>query len=177
MHQYKHAPMQIRTATADDAQRLSALAMQVWMHTYATEGVSSAIAGYVLSEFSVERFQALLSEPSSRVLVAEQNLHLIGYAVIRFGSHCPQPCSSQTELSTLYVQAPFTGQGLGTTLLKEAESCARQRAGCALWLTVNAHNTRAMAFYAKHGYAKLGITQFRLGNADHENLVLFGQDN
>lgn len=168
--------MQIRTATADDAQRLSALAMQVWLHTYAGEGVSSAIAGYVLSEFSVERFQVLLSEPSSHVLVAEQNVYLIGYAVLSYGSTCPLPCSSHAELSTLYVQAPFTGQGLGTELLTEAASCARQRAGCALWLTVNSHNSRAVAFYAKHGYAKLGITQFRLGDADHENLVLIGKD-
>ncbi len=166
----------IRAGTADDAQRLSALAMQVWLHTYATQGVSSTIAGYVQSEFSTERFQSLLFEQSSRVLVAELNNHLIGYAVVKFDSPCPEPCSARAELSTLYVQAPFAGQGLGASLLKAAESCAMQLASCALWLTVNAQNTRAMAFYAKHGYAKIGITQFRLGDADHDNWVLLGQN-
>ena len=34
----------------------------------------------------------------------------------------------------------------------------------------------AIAFYAKHGYTKVGITFFELGNENHENLVLVGPD-
>jgi len=41
---------------------------------------------------------------------------------------------------------------------------------------VNSANIRAKAFYTKHGYTSIGITNFRLGNEEHENLVLVGPD-
>jgi diamine N-acetyltransferase len=43
-----------------------------------------------------------------------------------------------------------------------------------IWLKTNSQNSRAIAFYAKHGYTKVGITFFELGNEKHENVVLIG---
>jgi hypothetical protein len=45
--------MLIRQGQHRDAVNLSALAIQVWLHTYATEGISSLISHYVLSEFTL----------------------------------------------------------------------------------------------------------------------------
>jgi hypothetical protein len=38
-------------------------------------------------------------------------------------------------------------------------------------LSVNAKNTRALAFYARQGYAKVGTAYFVLGAGRHENNV------
>ena len=83
---------------------------------------------------------------------------------------------AKVELATLYVQEHFVGKGIGSSLLRQAELRARQRADSSLWLTVNSKNFGAKAFYAKHGYIALGTTFFRLGHEDHENLVLVGPD-
>jgi ribosomal protein S18 acetylase RimI-like enzyme len=45
-----------------------------------------------------------------------------------------------------------------------------------LWLTVNAKNDRAIAFYARQGYTKVGTAYFVLGEGRHENHVLIGRD-
>lgn len=167
--------MQIRPGRAEDATNLSALAIQVWLQTYATGGISSKISRFVLSEFSVKNFEALLARRSARVFVASVGENLVGYAVVSFGSQCPEDERVRVELVTLYVQEPFTRKAVGSRLLEQSESCAKQE-GSSLWLTVNSRNTRAIAFYAKRGYFKVGSTFFELEDEKHENLVLVRQD-
>ena len=168
--------MLVRRGELRDAENLSALAIQVWLHTYATEGISSVVSRYVLSEFSAGKFEVALSEDSTAVLVAEVNESLVGYAKLTTGKLCPVATSSEVELATLYVQEHFVGTGVGRALLGQAEQWARHRTNSSIWLAVNSKNSRAIAFYAKHGYTKLGITHFELGNEKHENLVLGGRD-
>ena len=50
------APLHIRPPIAADAPALAALSIQVWLDTYATEGVSDLIARYVLDEFTPAAF-------------------------------------------------------------------------------------------------------------------------
>jgi GNAT superfamily N-acetyltransferase len=121
--------MRVRSGRREDTESLSALAIQVWLHTYATEGVSSAIASYVLSAFAPEQFAALLSESSSGVFVAEHGKNLLGYAVVRASAACPIASVSGAELATLYVQEPFLGKGVGALLLKHVELWAADRIG------------------------------------------------
>ena len=130
----------------------------------------------MLSEFTPKKFEAIVANESSAVLVAESDKNLVGYARVVTATACPVATSSKVELSTLYVQTPFNGQGVGQALLSQAEKWARERKNTSLWLTVNSKNSRAIAFYAKHGYTKLGVTHFKLGNEKHENLVLVGRD-
>lgn len=166
----------IRVAQTQDASRLAVLAVQVWLHTYATEGISRDIAEYILSDLSPQKYLALLSDPSSHVLVAERGENLIGLAVVKFGVPCPASERSSTELETLYVQEPFVSQGVGKLLLQAAQAKAREHVNTALWLTVNAKNSRAIAFYQNLGYSKVGTTYFVLGAGRHENHVLIGHD-
>lgn len=167
--------MLIRPGVLSDAENICALTLQVWLHTYATEGISSTISRYVLSEFTVEHFESLLSDTSVSVFVAEIDQMLIGYAVVKFDRTCPEPTQSKTELATLYIQAPFLGKGIGTSLLMQAEAWAKERGGSPLWLTVNSKNRRAIGFYQQRGYTKIGVSFFKLGLEKHENLVLVGK--
>lgn len=167
--------MLVRPGRYEDSETLSAVAIQVWLQTYATDGISPKISRYVLSQFSVERFKALLTHASAHVFVAIVGDNLVGYAVVNIGSPCPDRMGTSVELVTLYVQEPFTGQGVGRRLLEQAESCAEEIESF-LWLTVNSKNARAIAFYAKHGYFKVGVTSFDLADEKHENLVLVHRD-
>jgi ribosomal protein S18 acetylase RimI-like enzyme len=171
----RHSP-QIRAARPSDVDRLTVLAAQVWLHTYATDGINGEIAQYVLSELTVEKFLARLREPETSVLVAEHEDSLVGFSVVRFGASCPSSPRSTVELQTLYIQEHFIGHGIGRSLLQAAEAQARERSATPLWLTVNAQNARAIAFYARQGYNRVGTTYFVLGESRHENHVLIGGD-
>lgn len=163
----------IRRAVAADANCLAALAIQVWLHTYATEGIRPALANYVLNAFTAQHFTELVDDPSSVLLVAEVQQHLVAYALLSQDAPCPSSVQGNVELATLYVQAHFAGTGLGSTLLKHSQDWLRQGDPQArLWLSVWAHNPRAISFYRKHQFTQVGTAQFEFGGEQHENLVL-----
>lgn len=170
--------LSIRPAHQNDAANLAALALQVWLHNYAREGISSIISEYVLNEFTEEKFRARIGNASMTFFLGEvitnRVTNLVAFARLDVQSVCPLPTRSMVQLSTLYVQEPFVNQGVGTALLAHAETWADSQGTPQLWLTVNAQNHRALAFYAKHHYQKIGATPFRLGDTDHENHVLIG---
>jgi diamine N-acetyltransferase len=152
------------------------LATQVWLHTYATSGITTDIAEYVLRELTPEKYRALLNDPAFQIFVAVSGESLVGLAVVKFGTPCPASKASSAELQTLYVQEHFLRCGAGTSLLRAAEAEAKRRSSSVLWLAVNAKNAGAIAFYADQGYSKVGTTYFILGEGRHENHVLIGAD-
>ncbi len=165
-------PYLIRPATEADALRLATLGMQVWLHTYAWNGISAPIARYVQNEFTPVRMAALVQDAQARVLVAERDENLLAYAVLRFDSGDSRP---GTELATLYVQAHFLRCGIGRALLQAAHQCAQQVCGSdELWLMVNTHNERAIGFYQANGLVIDGETFFDLEGTLHKNWIMRG---
>lgn len=164
--------VRLRDAVADDALCLSVLAMQVFLDTYATEGVRPAIAREVLAAYSESAFVEHLRQPPCRIVVAERSAHLVGFAQLTLGAVCDlAPAGVQAELLRLYVQEPFTGSGLGTRLLAAAEGLAVSGGASVLWLTPWVHNHRAIAFYQRRGYTDHGMTWFQIEGESHENRV------
>ena len=164
--------LQWRAATPADALCLSVLGIQVFLDTYATEGIRPAIAREVLSTYSEPEFRRHLAEPGTRLVVAEITGHMVGFAQVTLGAtHDLAPKGLQSELLRLYVQEPFTGQGVGTRLLHEAETLAAASNSSVLWLTPWVHNHRALAFYARRGYQDHGLTHFVFEGESHENRV------
>jgi ribosomal protein S18 acetylase RimI-like enzyme len=163
----------LRPAVPDDALCLSVLAMQVFLDTYATEGIRPALAREVLGVYSQTAFSAAITDAGSAIVVAELKQHLVGFAQVTFGArHEQAPAGAQAELLRLYVQEPFTGRYVGTRLLAHAERLAAEAGAGVLWLTPWVHNRRALAFYAQRGYADLGLTWFTFEGESHQNRLL-----
>ena len=160
----------LRDAVRDDALCLSVLAMQVFLDTYATAGIRPALAREVLQTYSQAAFEKAIAAPATKLVVAEHDAHLIGFAQVTLdASHALAPAGHRAELLRLYVQEPFTGRGVGTRLLARAEAVAADSGASVLWLTPWIHNARAIAFYGRRGYADHGVTWFRFEGESHEN--------
>ncbi|MCF5268346.1 GNAT family N-acetyltransferase, partial [Pseudomonas syringae] len=72
----------LRDASSADALCLAALGMQVFLDTYATQGIRQSIAREALEAFSPAIFAQLLIEPTTFIVVAESQGHLIGFAQV-----------------------------------------------------------------------------------------------
>ena len=167
------ADVQLRGATPEDALCLSVLAMQVFLDTYAIDGIRPEIAREVLASYSQDTFSRAIADGGSHITVAELNKNLIGFAQVTLSANQEMaPSGKQAELLRLYVQEPFTSVKVGTQLLAQAERIAANAGATVLWLTPWVHNFRAIAFYAKRGYTDYGLTYFTFEGESHENRVL-----
>lgn len=161
-----------RAATPEDALCLSALGTQVFLDTYATQGIRPTLAREVIEYFSLDVIAGLLSSPSTEILVAEQAGHLVAFAELTLGSrHELVPFEPVVELRRLYVQEPFASKGIGRALLQQSEELAASRGARALWLKAWIGNARALAFYARQGYRELGADSYVYENEEFETRI------
>lgn len=163
----------LRPATPDDALCLGVLGLQVFLDTYATGGIRPTLAREVLAQFSTDAMHQLIARPNGWLCVTEVDAHLVGFAQMAFG--VPQDlvqAARPAELERLYVQEPFTRQGIGSALIRRCEQDAADAGADVLWLSPWVHNARALAFYAQHGYQDRGATWYAFEAERHENRVL-----
>ena len=159
-----------RPATPADALCLGVLSTQVFLDTYAPLGIRAAIANEVLAKHSVAVYERLLADTAVTLLVAECDGHLVGFSQVRNAvGHALVPDAAAAELDRLYVHERFTGRGVGRDLLRHAEKAAAARGADTLWLTAWEGNVRALGFYARRGYANLGLTVYTIEGEDFPN--------
>ena len=159
----------VRRAVDADAAALSQLAADTFRETFEAENTPDDMARYLADAFSPAQQGAEIADPESTVLVAEHrgdpgDAELIGYAHLVSGSppdaiHGAEPL----ELKRLYVARAWHGRGVAQALMDAAIESARARGAQTLWLGVWERNPRAVSFYAKYGFARVGEHTFKLG--------------
>ena len=168
----------IRTATIADAERLSRFAATTFRETFADENSPDDMARYLAEAFSPERQAAEIADPMGTVLLAERHeppgdTDLLGYVHLVSGT-APAAVQgpSALELKRLYVARAFHGQGIAHSLMDAALDAARARGAKTLWLGVWERNSRALGFYYKYGFTRVGEHTFVLGDDRQTDWVL-----
>ncbi|WP_349630609.1 GNAT family N-acetyltransferase [Bradyrhizobium sp. KB893862 SZCCT0404] len=162
----------IRKAEARDASSLAAVSIEVWLSTYLREGVNAFFADYVLSEFTAQKFRDAVGDPNLSIWVSENRIGIDGFVTIGSTSTPPLANCSPLEIMTLYVQPRHQSGGRGVALLQRALAHCRSMGGERVWLKVNAQNDRAIAFYLRHGFKRIGSTHFVIADSAYENFVM-----
>jgi ribosomal protein S18 acetylase RimI-like enzyme len=161
-----------RPATAKDARCLSVLASQVFLDTYATNGINGDLASEVTTVLSEHALLDRLARGTVELFVAERNGNMIGYLDLDLASLSPNPEAQGVEVFRLYVQRPFQRMKVGRSFMTLAEQRARALRRSGVWLTAWVGNHRARAFYAALGYRDVGATQYIIEGKAYENRVL-----
>jgi diamine N-acetyltransferase len=163
-------PHTIRPATIDDAAALSRLAASTFRETFEGENAPEDMARYLAEAFTPEQQAAEITDPASTVLLAEYHgesggAELVGYAHLIAGP-VPEAVRGPAvlELKRIYVARAWHGQGVAQALMAAAIEGARARGARTLWLGVWERNPRAVAFYAKYGFTRVGEHTFVLGS-------------
>lgn len=162
----------IRKAREQDASGLAAVSIEVWMGTYVRDGVSSLFADYVLSEFTAQNFRHAIDDRNLATWVSEDGIGIEGFVTVSSSATPPLGGCSSLEITTLYVRPRHQSGGRGAALLQCALEHCRALGGGNAWLKVNAENGRAIDFYRRHGFSKIGSTYFRIADQAYENHVM-----
>jgi ribosomal protein S18 acetylase RimI-like enzyme len=141
--------MRIRETTISDAAAIAVIGSCVWVDTYATDGVRLKSSQYILAQFNEDAVTKTLEQ--NRVLVAEVNDHLVGYASLK------QEGETACEIENLYVLPKFQKTGLGRKFLEQITEAYTR-----VWLTCWEKNHSAIRFYKTFGFIESGETYFKL---------------
>ena len=168
----------LRTATADDAGRLAALAAVTFPLACPPESRPEDIAAHLANTLSEANFRAYLADPAVTVLVIDADGDLRGYSLlVARPARDPEvaavlselPC---TELSKCYVHPEHHGLGAAAELMHASVAAAAAAGARGLWLGVNEQNARAIRFYEKSGFRRVGTKSFTLGSSVEHDFVM-----
>ncbi|MEW9872207.1 N-acetyltransferase family protein [Arthrobacter sp. HS15c] len=168
----------IRKATAHDAGRLAALAAVTFPLACPPSSSPEDIAAHLANTLSEKHFQGYLADPDVTVLVIDADGDLRGYSLlVNRPAQDPDVASALTllpsvELSKCYVHPEHHGLGAAAELMHVSLESAAAAGGAGIWLGVNSQNARAIRFYEKSGFRKVGSKSFRLGTTVEHDFVL-----
>ena len=109
------------------------------------ESQKSQVIGDLIRSYNRSKREAAESEPLNLYVEDEHGELVAGLVAETFGNWL--------EIEYLFVKEDLRGQGIGSKLLQQAESEAKKRNCC--YVFVNTYQFQAPAFYQKHGYKEV----------------------
>lgn len=76
------------------------------------------------------------------------------------------------EIERIYVSSEFQGCGLGSALMNLALETASERKKGYVWLGVWENNKKALEFYGKNGFRKIGEHLFVMGDDAQTDYIM-----
>jgi GNAT superfamily N-acetyltransferase len=135
--------MQIRPATRTDIPQLLTLIRRYWDF----EGIT----GFEALRIELLLQRLLADSAAGAIWVAESQRTLCGYLIVVLVLSV-EHCGLMGEIDEFFVLPEARSHGTGVRLLAAAEDALARRGCVRLQLQLGAANTRARAFYQRHGY-------------------------
>jgi ribosomal protein S18 acetylase RimI-like enzyme len=170
----------ISQATPGMGAQLHALARETF-HMACPPSVSAQdVEDFLQTQLSAQRFEDYLTRAGSFIYVARPGEHgpMVGYVLVHVGDIGDQEVAQvvqarpAAELSKCYVLASCHGSGTARQLLDVARARAKAMGASTMWLGVNQENVRAQRFYAKCGFARVGVKHFLVGEVLNDDFIM-----
>lgn len=160
----------LREAQGADAPALALVGAATFLESFAGILQADAIIAHCAGHHRTEAYAALLDGGARAWLVeAATGGAPLGYALVAR----PDLALAQAgdlELKRIYSLSRFHGSGMGAALMDQAIQAAAGHVR--LLLGVYQGNARALAFYEKQGFARIGTRQFQVGAHLYDDYVL-----
>jgi ribosomal protein S18 acetylase RimI-like enzyme len=157
--------LSIRRATPNDASLIADIGAITFEASFGADNRLEDMKQYLSLSFSKAHIEAQLADPSSIFLLAYEDCKVVGYVMLRVSK---KPISvigtKPVELVRLYIEEEIIGKGYGSALMNFCLKEAKKNGHRTIWLGVWEKNLRAIRFYEKWGFAKVGIKKFVLGS-------------
>ncbi|WP_458116507.1 GNAT family N-acetyltransferase [Arthrobacter sp. D2-10] len=166
-------------ATANDAGPLATLAAITFPLACPPTSRPEDIAHFIATELSEERFTQHIADPDKILLCLREDGHLLAWSMLVKDLPKDEQVRSSLsifptiELSKFYVHPSQHGQGSAARLMEASlEIASKGTDAQGIWLGTNDRNARAVRFYEKHGFTRVGAKTFQLGSGVETDFVL-----
>lgn len=155
----------IRLCTMDDLNELCALSISTFYETFAPMNTPEGMKNYLATSFDEAKFRRELSDSNTSFFFVYSGEELAGYMKLNEApSQSDVNDSASLEIERIYVLSKYQGEGIGALLMDKAISAAVERGKEYIWLGVWEKNEKALAFYKKHEFRKIGEHSFVIGS-------------
>jgi diamine N-acetyltransferase len=164
--------IKFRLAEVSDASNLAKLAKQVFSSTYGAVLSAKTLSTHLEMRFKSKVFEQEILEQQAIFWLATHENDLAGF--IKLESTPPPTCvdsNRSIELMKFYVSPEQQSLGIGQSLLEIAVRTLQSEFDT-VWLLVWEHNTRAIKFYDKHGFEKIGRQDLMVGETAFHDFVM-----
>jgi ribosomal protein S18 acetylase RimI-like enzyme len=149
----------LRHAALGDAPAIAQINLASWEAAY--RGI---VADAFLDNASLEgrttQWRERITAAANPILVAEVNGALQGYCSLVLPARDTDAGSLTAEIGAIYIAPDRFRGGIGSALIDAALDLMRERAFRDATLWVLTQNTRARAFYGRHGFHTDGTLQW-----------------
>jgi ribosomal protein S18 acetylase RimI-like enzyme len=169
--------MRVRRADHADVEALAALAALTFPLACPPHTTDEAKAAFIAAHLSEASFARYLDDPARVIFVAEAEGALAGYTMLVTGEPTDADVAAAVtlrptvELSKCYVHPGAHGAGVASALMAESLAEATASGARGMWLGVNQLNARAQRFYGKHGFTRVGVKRFLVGERYEDDYV------
>jgi diamine N-acetyltransferase len=155
----------IRNAELSDAWVLAELAARTFEETFGADNSPEDLKIHLEASYGEAQQAHEIADKDVRTLLAYLGNELIGFAQVR-RKNVPTcvVAENPVELHRFYLARSAHGTGAAKPLMHRAREAAQALGGQHLWLGVWERNPRAIAFYRKSGFTKIGSHDFLVGS-------------
>lgn len=155
----------VRTGNAADLDTLLSLSIKTFRDSFDEFNSPENMLLYINKTFTKKVIEREMKQPGTVFLLALDGRKPAGYAKIKASVNTAEITTGPSlEIERLYVQKEYIGKRVGYILMQTCFAYAEKKKCERLWLGVWENNSRAIAFYEKHGFKKFGQHEFILGN-------------
>ncbi|MBL3658205.1 GNAT family N-acetyltransferase [Fulvivirga sediminis] len=159
--------------TLNELDQLLDISKATYFEAFLAGESSENVKEYVKNAFSEERLWKELNNPFSEFYLAEHDGEVIGYLKLNHkDAQQRYKEKNSIELQRIYTLGKVLGKGFGQVLLNQAIKIAREQHSQFLWLGVWDQNPRAIHFYEKNGFDKMGKMDFFMGDEKYTDVVM-----
>tara|TARA_B110000091_G_scaffold177547_1_gene192901 strand:- start:187 stop:729 length:543 start_codon:yes stop_codon:yes gene_type:complete len=166
---------QIKKATIKDAQLLSKISRKSFLTAHGHSAPREDIKTYISKNFAKENFIKELRDSKNQYFLIYHSNKIAGYSKIVVNSKNENISDRNVALmSRLYLLEEFYGLNLGKELFDFNIEIIKQNNQKGIWLAVWIENKRAINFYQKMGFVKVGKYDFKISEThSNPNYILY----
>lgn len=154
----------MKKCTVEDFDILRQISIKTYYETFAHLNTAEDMETYLEDAFNEDKLRCELCDENSSFFFLCADKCLAGYLKLNEApSQTDINDSESLEIERIYVSKGFQGTGLGKYLMEQAISIATERGKKYAWLGVWEKNEKAIGFYKKNGFYKIGTHNFVMG--------------
>jgi ribosomal protein S18 acetylase RimI-like enzyme len=162
-----------RRAKPTDAAQLAALAERTFRAAFGSCNTRENMDAHCAKTYGEAIQASEITNPEIETFVCEDSIELVGYAQLRWGTAPPCVLAVRpAEIQRIYVDRRWHGKGIAQALMSQVLISGLRGNADQIWLGVWEKNPRAVAFYRKFGFNKIGHHIFQLGDDPQYDWIL-----